>query len=316
MKRMDRLMAIIMALQQRGETASSLADKMEVSRRTILRDIQSLSEMGVPLYAISGPQGGIRLMEGYQLSPLQLTSQEALTVLFALEGLTQYPDTPFNSERWTVRDKINNLLPKSMVDQLQPLLQTLEMNVPSRKYSTPYLSALIQLTAESKWISTRYKSMNHHRRLFLQPYKIYAAHGFWYCEAYSQTHGETRTFRVDRMEEVTEEEPPEILELSDINQSCSQTHQEVQKQLASIHIRTKLTYKGMLQVEKDEHIGECITSIGEDEWLAEFDLPASEFPWVIQLFYSIGMDAEVIEPTSLRHEIYAKSKEVHDRYRI
>lgn len=302
-----------MALQQRSETASSLAEKMEVSRRTILRDIQSLSEMGVPLYAVSGPQGGFRLMEGYQLPPLQLSSQEALTVLFALEGLIQYPDTPFNSERWTVRDKIKNILPKSMVDQIQPLLQTLEMNVPSRKYSTPYLSSLIQLTAESKWISTRYKSMNHHRRLILQPYKIYAAHGFWYCEAYSQTHGETRTFRVDRMEEVTEEEAHEI---TDINQSCSLTHQKVHKKLATIHIRAKLTYKGMLQVEKDEHIGECITSIGEDAWLAEFDLPVSEFPWVIHLFYSIGTDAEVIEPISLRHEIYAKAKEVHDRYRI
>ncbi len=297
-----------MALQQQGETASSLAKKMEVSRRTILRDIQSLSEMGVPLYAISGPQGGFRLMEGYQLPPLQLNSQEALTVLFALQGLMQYPDTPFNSERWTVRDKIKNILPKHMIDQIHPLLETLEMNIPARNYVTPYLSPLILLTAESKWISTLYKSMNHHRRLILQPYKVYAAHGFWYCEAYSSTHGETRTFRVDRMEEVTEEQPQEI------PQHTSVHDQEHMKDQASIHIRAKLTYKGMLQVERDEHIGECIRSIGEDEWLAECDLPASEIPWAVQLFYTLGMDAEVIEPALLRDEIRTKSREVYDRY--
>ncbi|MEC0091085.1 helix-turn-helix transcriptional regulator [Paenibacillus macquariensis] len=308
MKRVDRLMAIIMALQQQGETASSLASKMEVSRRTILRDIQSLSEMGVPLYAISGPQGGFRLMEGYHLPPLQLNSQEALTVLFALQGLMEYSDTPFNSERWTVRDKIKNILPKNMIDQIHPLLQTLEMNVPTRNYVTPYLSPLILLTAESKWISTLYKSMNHHRRLILQPHKIYAAHGFWYCEAYSPTHGEIRVFRVDRMEEVKEEQPQEI------PQHKSLHDHEHKKEPVSIHIRAKLTYKGMLQVERDEHIGESIRSIGEDEWLVECDLPDSEIPWAIQLFYTLGMDAEVMEPTSLRDGIRSKSSEVYDRY--
>lgn len=307
-------MAIIMALQQQGETASSLANKMEVSRRTILRDIQSLSEMGVPLYAISGPQGGFRLMEGYQLPPLQLNSQEALTVLFALQGLMKYPDTPFNSERWTVSDKIKNILPKHTLEQIHPLLQTLELNVPSRTYSTPHLSPLIALTAESKWFSTIYKSMNHHRRLFLQPHKIFAAHGFWYCEAYSPTHEETRVFRVDRMEEVKEVLPQEKLDL--IDRFPSLAYHEIQKQQESIHIRARLTYRGMLQVERDEHIGECISSVGEDEWLAEFYLPVSEIRWAAQLFYTIGLDAEVIEPKSLRDEIRSKSKEVYDRYNL
>ena len=77
MKRGARLTAIVMALQQRTETAASLAAKLEVSKRTIMRDIQALSEMGVPLYAVSGPSGGYRLMEGYKLPPLGLTEAEA-----------------------------------------------------------------------------------------------------------------------------------------------------------------------------------------------------------------------------------------------
>ncbi|CAM4497426.1 HTH domain-containing protein [Paenibacillus xylanexedens] len=55
MNRTNRLAAIVMALQHGHETAHSLGEKFEVSRRTILRDIQSLSEMNVPIIAISGP---------------------------------------------------------------------------------------------------------------------------------------------------------------------------------------------------------------------------------------------------------------------
>src|SRR5690606_20594868 len=101
MKKFDRLMAIVMALQQRPETAQSLADKLEVSRRTIMRDMQSLSEMGVPLYAMPGPAGGYRLMEGYKLPPLHLNHDEALVILFALKSSTRIADTPFNQARWT-----------------------------------------------------------------------------------------------------------------------------------------------------------------------------------------------------------------------
>src|SRR5690349_16870199 len=106
LKRTDRLMAILIALQQRPETAQSLADKFEVSKRTVLRDMQSLSEMGIPLYSITGPKGGFRLMEGFQLPPLQLDSQEALTVLFALRAVARIADAPFKQARWTVMDKI------------------------------------------------------------------------------------------------------------------------------------------------------------------------------------------------------------------
>ncbi|RJG23573.1 YafY family protein [Paenibacillus thiaminolyticus] len=92
MKRSDRLAAIVMALQTGTETAQSLADKFEVSKRTILRDMQALSEMGVPFYALSGPVGGYRLMDGYKLPPLQFSSLEAMTVLCALQGMTQLVD--------------------------------------------------------------------------------------------------------------------------------------------------------------------------------------------------------------------------------
>ncbi|MDZ7543147.1 HTH domain-containing protein, partial [Clostridium perfringens] len=130
MKRGDRLTAIVMALQQRAETAVSLAAKLEVSKRTIMRDMQALSEMGVPLYAVSGPSGGYRLMEGYKLPPLGLTEAEALTVLVALNGMTRLADSPFNTERWTVIDKVRHGWSPDLQLQLEPLLSKRELSIP------------------------------------------------------------------------------------------------------------------------------------------------------------------------------------------
>ena len=199
MRKLDRLMAIVMALQHRPETAQSLADKLEVSKRTIIRDMQALSEMGVPIYSLPGPQGGYRLMEGYKLPPLHLTSDEALVVMFALNAMTKIADTPFNQARWTALDKIRAILPEQTLHEIEPLLTRLELDIPSREYSIPHLETIVRHAAASRWVRVYYRSENRQRWLHLKPKRVYMAHGFWYTEAYSLEHRETRTFRIDRM---------------------------------------------------------------------------------------------------------------------
>ncbi|TNJ54250.1 WYL domain-containing protein [Paenibacillus hemerocallicola] len=316
MKRTDRLMAILIALQQRPETAQSLADKFEVSRRTVLRDMQSLSEMGVPLYAMAGPKGGFRLMEGFQLPPLQLDSQEALTVLFALRAMTKLADTPFNQARWTVTDKLKAILPKQTLTQIEPVLEHMEVEIPYRTVKAPHLSALLAYTAESKWLHVLYRSERHHRWLKLLPQRLYSAHGFWYCEAYSVVHEEARTFRVDRFEEIevlAEEEG----ELSG-RQAAQQKHadkQHVGDQSPPIRIVAKLTYRGALLAEQDVHIGERVKQSGDDQWELDFMCPGSERDWAIRFFYMLGPDAEVLSPEPLRDEVYRLASQVAGRYR-
>lgn len=312
MKRMDRLMAILIALQQRRQTAQSLSDKLEVSKRTILRDMQSLSEMGVPLYATTGPMGGFQLMEGFQLPPLQLNSKEAMTLLFALNAVTQLQDSPFNQERWTVIDKITSILPTDTLQLVEPLLDKLAMRVPRRNYKTPHLLTLLEITSESRWIKVYYRSAKHERWLYLKPLKVYTEHGFWYCEAFSITHQEERLFRVDRMDQLEVIDSP--IDDSNATHNEQKSDQGKQSKGCSIPIRAKLNYKAMLQIEQDEHIGELIEQIAEDEWEIYFQCRSEDYEWAKQLFFSLGMNAEVIEPVSLRKELYQQAVELSIRY--
>lgn len=307
MNRMDRMLAIIMALQQRAETSQSLADKLEVSKRTVLRDIQSLSEIGVPITALSGPGGGYRLMDGYRLPPLQLDTGEAMALLLAIDGMSKYSDSPFQQARWTVLDKIRAILPEHMLKQLSTLLQYIEMEVPERHYTTPYLSSIMDYISQDKWIQALYRSESYQRYVEMKPLRIYAAHGFWYCEAYSILHGEKRTFRVDRFVEIVEIVDPMI------DVSGSEMGDTINTE-PPIRIIATFTYRGALIAEQDPHIGQLIRQKNDDEWEIEFDCPYSEWKWAIQFFYRIGLDAEVVEPHKLRQEIKELASSLVTRY--
>src|ERR1700689_5121485 len=84
--RASRLVAILLLLQSRGQmTAPDLAEQLELSVRTIYRDLEALSTSGVPVYAETGPGGGYRLIEGYETHLTGMEPAEAKALL--LEGL-------------------------------------------------------------------------------------------------------------------------------------------------------------------------------------------------------------------------------------
>jgi predicted DNA-binding transcriptional regulator YafY len=84
--RIDRLTGIILALQGGRKPAAVLAERFEVSRRTILRDIDALSQIGIPIIALPGPGGGYSLAEGYHLPPLNISPAEATLVILGLRA--------------------------------------------------------------------------------------------------------------------------------------------------------------------------------------------------------------------------------------
>ena len=83
MNRMDRLTAILLLLQGGKRTAGEIAQRFEVSKRTIQRDIQALGEIGIPIIAELGVSGGYTLPSDYSLPPLALTLHEALLLLLS-----------------------------------------------------------------------------------------------------------------------------------------------------------------------------------------------------------------------------------------
>ncbi len=188
MQRFDRILGILLFLRS-GQLvpASMLARQFAVSIRTIYRDVEVLSSLGVPIYAERGREGGFRLLEGYFLPPLMLTQGEAIALLLGLTLQRSLQASPFPTEREMAEKKLLAALPDRLRTTLakaekligfEPLPydvfhpeRTLKPSVPeSHPRGSQAISVFLQAILDSSLVLMRY-----HSPYAPQPYDVVVA---------------------------------------------------------------------------------------------------------------------------------------------
>jgi predicted DNA-binding transcriptional regulator YafY len=112
MNRFDRILGILLLLRSsQSVSAADMARRFGVATRTVYRDIETLSALGVPVYAQRGQKGGFRLLEGYVLPPLMFTKGEAISLLLGLTLLRSLRAQPFPAELETAERKLLAAVP-------------------------------------------------------------------------------------------------------------------------------------------------------------------------------------------------------------
>lgn len=131
MKELDRILGILLALQsQRRISARQLAERFGVSTRTVYRDLQTMSLLGIPIYAERGRNGGIRLHEGYFLPPLMFTRSEAIALLLGIISLRTLRAVPFAADVETATQKLLAAVPEHLRATLARLGQIVGAEAP------------------------------------------------------------------------------------------------------------------------------------------------------------------------------------------
>lgn len=186
--RADRLISIVLLLQSRGRmTAQALAHELEVSERTIYRDVEALSTSGFPLYAEHGPGGGLDLLDSYR-ADLTGLNEEELRALFMLIS------APGPLDRLGISSNLKSALRKLTAD-LPDAQRINEEKVAQRFYldwswwnhaqePAPHLSTIQQAVWENRCLHLRYQTyLNLPIELDVQPYGLVAKAGIWYLVA-------------------------------------------------------------------------------------------------------------------------------------
>ncbi len=190
--KIDRLIGIITTLQQKKQvTAPYLAQKFEVSRRTINRDIEDLCKAGIPLVTTQGVNGGISIMEGFALDTTVFTRQELAAVFTGLKSLDSV-------SRHSTAEKLALKLGGSSAAELSENMM-IDLSSFYKDELAPRLEQIKQAIRESKCISFHYCYPKGESHKLIEPYLIVFKWSDWYVFGFCKERQDFRLYKLRRL---------------------------------------------------------------------------------------------------------------------
>jgi predicted DNA-binding transcriptional regulator YafY len=310
--RTARLLELLIRVQTRTRfTAQELAEEFGVSRRTMLRDLRALSEMGVPLRSTPGPGGGYALPRGgRRLSP-SLTVDEALGLIVSYEAFLRYSVSPFSSQNLSAITKLRAALPPDVVGELDSLRRHVAVLDPAREHEAPLLSEVLGAALDGVHLKAVYDSIRSgiSERL-IYPFGVYASQGFWYCFCYDYRREANVSLRADRFRAVEPvegfERPPHV-PFSEWVRPFESGGGEM------IQVRAYASERGMKSFELESLFGK----IGRDSdgrGVINVKVPRSEIDFYAARLLSAGTEVKVESPPELVELVRRKAEQIAELY--
>lgn len=206
MNRVDRLLAIVLELQANGwMRAEDLAAHFEISKRTIYRDMQALSETGVPV--IASPGQGYALDEAYFLPPLQFTADEATLILLGLNFVARHFDPGYRVVAHSAQSKIGAVMNDRLREEIEMLRRSLAFIAPDDERIPHHTLQIIRRAIiQRRSISMIYHAGNEMTAATterqLDPYALVNFDAIWFVSGYCHLRQELRNFRLDRIGDI------------------------------------------------------------------------------------------------------------------
>lgn len=206
-KTSERLLKLLTLLQSgRSFSAAELAERFELSERSIRNDIERLRELGYPVIAARGRIGGYRLGAGANLPPLQLEDDEAIAIAVGLQSATGSGIAGIDDAALRALTKLQSVLPARLRRRLEAM-QGFALRVPGEGAKTSVESERLAILANAcrdrEVIRVRYQRHDGEvSRRYLEPYRLVSWGQRWYLLAWDESRDDWRTFRVDRFEGV------------------------------------------------------------------------------------------------------------------
>lgn len=307
--RASRLVSIILLLQTRGQmTAEQLAVELEVSVRTIYRDVGSLQTAGIPLYGDAGPAGGYQLVAGYRTRLTGMTAAEAEAL--ALAGIPgPAADLGLGGMLAAAQLKLDAALPAEMRVRAALVRERFHLDAPGWYYdgdSVPYLSEIAGTVWKQQRIDVRYRRWRAPTDVIrrLDPHGIVLKAGKWYLVA--RDHRGMRTYRINQILDLAVlDEPFERAEDFDLagywTAGISEFRAGLHQGKATIRVSPagRERAAALYNVEVIRALRATANPPDQDGWVRAV-VPIESTENALSEFLRLGADVEIIEPAELR----------------
>jgi predicted DNA-binding transcriptional regulator YafY len=214
MNRIDRLTAILIHLQSRRLVkAQEIADRFNISLRTVYRDVKAIEESGVPVIGEAGQ--GYSIMEGYRLPPVMFTKEEALSFLTAEKLVEKFTDAGTRDSFQSAMYKVRAVLRSSEKDLLENVESFIEVfrqctTTSAAEPDSRLQQTILKSVASGKAVKIHYFS-NYKREKtsrLIEPLGLFFMSNQWHLIAYCRMRQDYRDFRLDRISDLQISEEP------------------------------------------------------------------------------------------------------------
>lgn len=206
LKRFDRLVSILIQLQSKKIVkAQEMAERFQVSHRTIYRDIKTLENAGVPVFGEAGI--GYSLVDGYRLPPVMFTKEEAASFLAAEKLMQSFTDKGLGMHFESALIKIKSVLrgaEKEWISNLETVISVHNQFQYSKTIVSNAMELLMESMASQQQIFIQYLAVKDEiaKERRIEPVGIFHENQFWYILAYCHLRKDYRQFRLDRIHKI------------------------------------------------------------------------------------------------------------------
>ncbi|WP_164762979.1 helix-turn-helix transcriptional regulator [Paenibacillus humicus] len=307
--RIDRLISIIMLLMQRRKVdAKELAAILEVTTRTIYRDVEAINQAGIPIITYPGRQGGIGILEEYKVDKKLFTNKDIRTMLIGLSGVQSVLK---DEQSKNAIIKVKGMVPSNQLSLVERQTEQIVIDLTpwyADARLEQFLECVHKALDQQKIVHFEYcnaKGRTSNREV--EPYRLVHKGNHWYLQGFCRTKQVFRTFRVYRISNISLSETtfvPSNFEIAEMDASFS-------KEASWINVQIRFN-ENIKKTMIDYYGEDCIVSYTDGWYTATILLEDNEQGYDSLLRFT--NHCECLSPSHIREHLIEKAAGILSLY--
>lgn len=307
--KVERLISIIMVLLDKERiSAQTLADRFEVSLRTIYRDIDAINMAGIPVRSISGVGGGIEIMPNYKIDRKTFSTNDLSAILMGLSNISNMMQS---KELSNALAKVKSFIPANSAKDIELKANQIYIDLSpwmGGRNAQNYLEMIKKALHEKNNLSFDYADRYGNKTTrSVEPYQLVMKNSHWYVHGYCLKRNDFRLFRLFRMSNLQLEDT--FFTPRDFEKPQLDFTNEVATMVETIQIRI---HQSVMDKVLDFCAYEQFAPDGDEHYIVDF--PFIENDYYYTILFSFGNKCECLEPQHIRTEMKRRVNELATMY--
>ena len=303
--KVDRLVSIIMILLDKKRIgAQELADRFEVSPRTIYRDIDTINLAGIPIRSTSGVGGGFEIMQAYKIDRKVFSTTDLSAILIGLSSLSGMMR---GDELVNALAKVKSFIPTDRAKDIELRANQIQIDLSpwiGNRNIQPYLERIQTALQESKLLSFEYLDRHGNKTVrTAEPYQLVLKSSHWYWQGYCHVRKDFRLFKLSRMSNL------QIQKESFTPRDYQKPQLDFADILETMQTEIKIRiHKSVMDRVLDYCTNEHFSPDGDEHYIVRFPFIENEFYY--NILFSFGDKCVCLEPLHIRTEMKRRIQDI------